>query len=127
MVESGKQVVDAKSKLLFFWATWCLPCKASLPEVVAFSKERGIEVVAITDEDPEVLQKFFAQTDFPLKASVAVDPLRTAFRSYGVSGTPTFVLVDDEGVVRHYHAGYDATKGLGIDGWTYKEAATKNK
>jgi hypothetical protein len=83
-------------------------------------------VIAITDEDPEVLEKFFATTKQTFADKVAIDPLRTAFRDYGVSGTPTIVLVDEHGVVRHYHAGYDANAGLGIEGWTWKEAA-KNK
>jgi hypothetical protein len=36
-----------------------------------------------------------------------------------VSGTPTFVLVDGEGVIRSYSVGYSAAKSLGIDGWTW--------
>jgi thiol-disulfide isomerase/thioredoxin len=126
MFKGGKQVVDAKSMLLFFWATWCLPCKASLPEVLAFNKERGVQVVAITDEDAELLEQFFAKNDTPLADMVAIDPLRTAFRQYGVSGTPTYVLIDDDGVVRYYHVGYKPDAGLGIEGWKWKEA-TKNK
>jgi thiol-disulfide isomerase/thioredoxin len=106
-------------RLLFFWATWCAPCKASLPEVMAFAAARGVEVVAITDEDPDTLKAFFTQFKQPFPETVGIDPYRTAYQSYGVSGTPTFVLLDAGGVVRYYHTGYDAQKGLGIEGWTY--------
>lgn len=111
-------LADGKSHLLLFWATWCAPCKASLPEVLDFARERGVEVVAITDEDPSVLDRFFAtKPAFP--ELVAIDAKRDAFLAYGVSGTPTFVLVDGAGVVRSVSTGYNAKKGLGIEGWTW--------
>jgi thiol-disulfide isomerase/thioredoxin len=111
--------------LLFFWATWCAPCKFSLPEVMAFAAARGVEVVAITDEDPETLKGFFAEFKDPFPPTVAIDPYRATFQAYGVSGTPTFVLVDADGVVRHYHTGYNPELGLQIEGWDYR--ATQQK
>jgi hypothetical protein len=75
-------------------------------------------VVAITDEDPAVLDRFFAtKPAFP--ELVAIDAKRAAFLAYGVSGTPTFVLVDGAGIVRSVSTGYNAKKGLGIEGWTW--------
>jgi thiol-disulfide isomerase/thioredoxin len=121
-LRGGEIVGNAKSKLLFFWATWCVPCKFSLPEVLAFGKQRGVEVVAITDEDPQVLEDYFAKTKEPFADRVAIDPLRITFREYGVSGTPTFVLVDEHDVVRHYQTGYKSGVGLGIDGWKWSGA-----
>jgi len=47
---------------------------------------------------------------------VATDDLRRSFLAYGVSGTPTFVLVDGGGVIRSYSVGHSAAKGLGIEG-----------
>jgi len=113
-----------KPHLLFFWATWCLPCKFSVPEVMAFAKAKGVEVIAITDEEPDQLTQFFKERNEPFPATVAIDPYRMAFQSYGVSGTPTFVLVDANGKVKSYKTGYNATVGLGIDGWSYTAAAT---
>lgn len=115
------QLAAGKPRLLFFWATWCLPCKFSVPELMAFAKARGVEVVAITDEDPEKLEQFFAEHNEPFPATVALDPYRLAFQAYGVSGTPTFVLIDAAGTVSSYSSGYSAAKGLGIPGWTYSK------
>jgi thiol-disulfide isomerase/thioredoxin len=112
-------MAGGKPHLLFFWATWCTPCKFALPEVMAYAAQRGVDVIAVTDEDADTLGGFFDQFKDPFPATVAMDPYRTSFRSYGVSGTPTFVLVDADGVVRHYHTGYNLKEGLKIDGWTY--------
>jgi hypothetical protein len=57
----------------------------------------------------------------PFPATVATDVDRRAFLSYGVSGMPTFVLVDGAGVVQSYAVGYNPKKGLAIDGWTWSK------
>ena len=119
-----QKLADGKPHLLFFWATWCVPCKFSVPEVMAFAKARGIEVIAITDEEPGQLDLFFKERTDPFPATVAVDPYRSAFQAYGVSGTPTFVLVDGAGKVQSYKTGYNPNIGLGIEGWTYSAANT---
>jgi thiol-disulfide isomerase/thioredoxin len=112
-------LANGRPHLLFFWATWCTPCKFALPEVMAYAAQRGVAVIAVTDEDSETLTDFFNQFEKPFPATVAMDPYRASFRSYGVSGTPTFVLVDADGIVQHYHTGYNLKEGLKIDGWTY--------
>ncbi|MFO0757113.1 MAG: thioredoxin domain-containing protein [Byssovorax sp.] len=115
----AKNVGPGSAHLLYFWATWCGPCKAALPEVLAFEKERKIPVVAITDEEPEQLDAFFKTWKAGFPKTVAIDEKRGAFVSYGVSGTPTFVLVNDKTQVELHQTGYTAGKGLGIAGWKY--------
>ncbi|MFM8411651.1 MAG: TlpA family protein disulfide reductase, partial [Alphaproteobacteria bacterium] len=117
-------LADGHSRLLFFWATWCMPCKKSLPEVLAFARERGVEVLAITDEDPATVQAFLdsgAVADFP--ATVLRDPKRLTHRGWGVSGTPTFVLVDGAGKVASVSTGYTPKKGIGVPGWRWSGAS----
>jgi thiol-disulfide isomerase/thioredoxin len=115
-----------QSRMYFFWATWCSHCKEALPELMAFERERGIPVVAVTDEDPRDIASFRRSYDGPLPEIVAADRRRKSFRRYGVSGTPTFVLVDADGTVRHYQAGYTAGLGIDIEGWRWDgRAATR--
>lgn len=113
------RLAGGRPHLLFFWATWCLPCKASLPELLAFERERSVPVVAITDEPAETLSSFLQAFHDPFPASIAIDQSRRAFVAYGVSGTPTFVLVGGDGSIRSYASGYSAARGLGIDGWQW--------
>ena len=118
-------LADGRSRLLFFWATWCAICKTAVPELLAFEKDRGVEVVSITDETPAELDPFFKQWTDPFPAHVAIDETRGSFRSYGVSGTPSFVLIDGKGVVQDQHTGYSTKKGLQIDGWSWTPPPTQ--
>jgi thiol-disulfide isomerase/thioredoxin len=109
--------LKARPYILFFWATWCEPCKKAVPEVMAFAESRGLPILAISDEEEDAISTFLASRTKPFIPRVARDPLRKSFVSYGVSGTPTILLVDAEGMIRHRQVGYTADKGLIIEGW----------
>src|SRR5438094_151868 len=117
------RLADGNAHLLFFWATYCGPCKASLPEVLPFDPERHTQVIAVTDELREQLDAFFKKFDRPFPETVAMDEYRKAFLAFGVSGTPTFVLLDGAGKVRSYATGYTPEKGLGVAGWSWTKPA----
>ena len=108
-----------RTHMLFFWATWCVPCKQAVPEVLALSEHRGLPVVGISDEDEETVAAFLSTQQVPFISHVAVDPMRRSFVSFGVSGTPTILLIDADGSIRHRQVGYSAAKGITLDGWTY--------
>ena len=98
--------------LLFYWATWCKPCKASVPDLLALARKRGFWVVAITDEPSDTVGAFLRSYKEPFPDIVAIDEMRASFRAHGVSGTPTFVLVDAQGKIAARKVGYDPDKNL---------------
>jgi len=93
---------------LDFWASWCGPCRQSLPmlnKLYEKKKDQGFEVVAINlDEDREAGMEFLES--FPVDYTVLYDPASETPELYGVMGMPTSVLIDREGVVRHVHKGF---------------------
>ena len=111
--------LTGRSHLLFFWATWCGPCKLAVPEVMAFAADRGIPVVAISDENADTVAGFLKKRTEDFFEEVAVDPLRKSFITFGVSGTPTILLMDGGRVVRHRQVGYSRREGLKVKGWSW--------
>lgn len=103
--------------MLFYWATWCGPCKRAVPELMAWGERSGVRLVAVTDEDEGTVKGFMEKWDKPFVPLIVSDELRRSFVAHGVSGTPTFIWVGPDGVVRHRQVGYNIEKGLKIEGW----------
>jgi thiol-disulfide isomerase/thioredoxin len=96
-----------KVVLIDFWATWCGPCVAEIPNVLEqYEKyhDKGFEVVGISlDEDREALEKFVGEQKIPWPILYEKPegegwrhPLSTY---YGISGIPTVILIGRDGNV----------------------------
>lgn len=105
--------------LLFFWATWCGPCKKALPELMEYEREQKVPVLSITDEEVDTVDVFLQKHKGPFPESILLDELRRAFLDYGVSGTPGFVLIDERGKISSVNSGYRPSRGLSIEGWNW--------
>jgi thiol-disulfide isomerase/thioredoxin len=99
-----------KGKVIYldFWATWCPPCKKSMPFLNSLRNELfglGFEVIAISvDEEPEDARKYLHQ--FPVDYVIAMDPSGQCPQQYNVMAMPSAYLLDRQGKIRHIHLGF---------------------
>ncbi|MEI7781851.1 MAG: TlpA disulfide reductase family protein [Planctomycetota bacterium] len=108
---SGKPFDQAslagKVVLVDFWATWCGPCVAEIPNVLEqYEKyhDKGFEVVGVSlDEDRDALEKFVGEQKIPwpiLYEKPAGEGWRHPLSTYyGISGIPTVILIGRDGNV----------------------------
>jgi len=108
---SGKpfdqKALAGKVVLVDFWATWCGPCVAEIPNVLEQYQKyhaQGFEVVGVSlDEDREALEKFVADQKIPwpiLYEKPAGEGWRHPLATfYGISGIPTVILIGRDGNV----------------------------
>jgi thiol-disulfide isomerase/thioredoxin len=85
-----------------FWATWCPPCRASVPELKELTKKYPVSKLVLisvsTDEDDR------AWRDFVGKKSMDWAQYRDGDRriadSFGIHAFPTYLVIDGDGIIR---------------------------
>lgn len=96
-----------------FWASWCVPCRLSLPALDALYREnrsRGFTVVGINkDASGEDAQKFMKKV--PVTFPLVADLQDAAAKAFDVKAMPSGYLVDRKGIVRKVHRGFTAETG----------------
>ena len=94
--------------LLDFWATWCVPCRAQMPEIARLYREttgqRLIVLGVNDDESADAATKWLKeyQYDWP---SLHEGSQRFAREKFKVDGIPTVVVIDRQGIIVDYQAG----------------------
>lgn len=107
--------------LLFFWAHWCVDCKAEVPVIARLQKEfgpQGLVVIGPTklygyaaqgeDASPEKERAYIEAVRTRYYGSLADMPVPLSqqnFNAYGASTTPTLVVLNRSGIVSMYHPG----------------------
>ncbi|MBV8901644.1 MAG: TlpA family protein disulfide reductase [Verrucomicrobia bacterium] len=95
-----KPDLEKKPLLVEFWATWCPPCRKSIPhlnDLYARYHPQGLEVIGVTDEDEQTVRRF--QQQLPMQYRVAINTPRSLYSRFGVDGIPQAFLVDRTGKV----------------------------
>jgi peroxiredoxin/outer membrane lipoprotein-sorting protein len=108
----GKTVAlkDLKGKVLVLdmWATWCPPCRASLPHLDKLHealKDKGVNVYAMNvQEDKADVEQFIKNTG--LKTPVILDSDGAVSQKYKVTGIPQTVIIGKDGKVAKVFIGF---------------------
>ena len=114
----GKKIAlsDLKGKvvLLNFWATWCAPCRAEMPDIIRLQnkyKDRGLVVLGLSaDEGKRDIEAFLKENPLPYPVAQVTREQGIAF---DVSPIPTSILIDKSGTMVFDVEGYD--KSLNFD------------
>lgn len=112
--------LNGKVVIAFFWAHWCPDCKRQLPALEQLHETYGDKLAIIgptqlygyvsrgEDATPEQELAYLRgayQERFPIPEWMSVPISQTNFLDFGVSTTPTLVVIDTEGIVRLYNPG----------------------
>lgn len=93
-----------KPIFLNFWATWCIPCVAEMPDMQKLHETLGDSILIVgidLRESAETVQKFVQDRGFTY--TFVLDLEETVRDAYKVSGIPVSVFIDTNGlIVRRY-------------------------
>ena len=103
-----------KAVYLNFWASWCTPCRAEMPDILALLdtyESQGLVVLAMNaGESFRPATGFVEELQMESLTAIAMDPSRNVVDRYKVFSMPTSIFIDAEGVVTRVHPGF-ATAG----------------
>ena len=119
-LEAGKPAValsslKGKVVILDFWATWCGPCRESIPDVEHLYEKyhgQGLEVVGISMDDtmepvPQTVKQL--GMTYPVVLGRDIPDLRSKFE---VRGIPQMYVVDKQGQIAAAFEGYDPSRDM---------------
>ncbi len=116
---SPLRLADLRKKpvILDFWATWCSPCRASMPHLSAMQsryEKQGLTVIGLSVDDggPQNVRKFAAKLGVKFTLAMANDEILDAYGP--IRSIPTTFFINRKGDIIRRVVGY-------IDGETMED------
>jgi len=114
-LESGQAIslADFQGKVIYldFWASWCGPCRQSLPLYEQMKSEfpaEAFEIVAINlDESRDDAVRFLE--DHPVSYTILMDPAGKSASQWQIQAMPTSFLLDSDGRIIRSWAGFNSS------------------
>lgn len=92
-----------KRVMLNFWATWCPPCRAEMPDMQRFHEDKDVVILAVnlreTETNTEKVQDFLDERD--LTFQVLLDDKTTVANLYQIQPIPSSFMIDSEGRIQN--------------------------
>lgn len=114
---SLKEEFKGKILILDFWASWCGPCKESLPFYEDLQKRyspQGLQVLAVSvDEDPQSALDFIGKRSFSIR--ILWDSNKELSKRLELKAIPTTLILDSSGKVLYRERGFVDSSKLKIE------------
>ncbi len=94
----GQTATNNKKVLLYFWGSWCTPCKAILPELKQIYSQytNELEIIAVAKDTPSKVKAYVKKNKISWQNVLATQSMLS---SLNVTSYPTFILLDSNGVI----------------------------